>query len=88
MAMFICSFKASKIKILLSVVLCALIATVAIILMPDTEHTVTVNGTQYDKKISFDKIKTTEDMVTLRKISDTRRFRTCGKRNGKAAVNI
>lgn len=65
MAMFIFSFKASKIKILLSVVLCALIATVAIILMPDTEHTVTVNGTQYDKKISFDKIKTTEDMVTF-----------------------
>ena len=61
--MFVCSLKASKIKILFSVALCAMIAAVAIVLMPETEHSVTVNGTQYDKKISFDGMKSEGDLV-------------------------
>ena len=61
--MFVCSFKASKLKILFSAALCALIAATAILLMPETEHTVTVNGTQYDKKIRFDDIKSEADLA-------------------------
>lgn len=63
--MFVCSFKASKIKILFSAALCAVIAMTAILLMPDTEHTVTVNGVQHDKKIRFDGIKTEADLVNF-----------------------
>lgn len=57
--MFICSLKASKIKFVISALVCVAIAFTVIMLMPDTEHTVTVNGTQsqYEKKIRFDGIK-------------------------------
>lgn len=57
--MFICSLKASKIKFILSALVCAAIAFTVIIFTPGTEHTVSVNGTQseYEKKIRFDNIK-------------------------------
>ncbi len=60
--MFICSLKASKLKFLLSAVICAVIVAAVVVLLPDTEHTVTVNGTQYDSKIRFDGIKDEEDV--------------------------
>ena len=61
--MFVYSLKASKFKVVFSVVICAVIAAAVIMLMPDTEHSVSVNGVQYDKKISFDGIKSDEDLV-------------------------
>lgn len=61
--MFVYSFKASKLKVILSVVICAAIAAAVIMLMPQTEHSVSVNGGRYDRKISFDGIKSTEDLV-------------------------
>ncbi len=61
--MFVFSFKASKFRILFAVVLCAFIAFAAIVLLPETEHSVTVNGVQFDRKIRFDGMKTTEDLA-------------------------
>ena len=60
--MFICSLRASKIKFLLSAIVCAAIVVSVIVFLPDSEHTVTVNGTQYDSKIKFDGIKSEEDV--------------------------
>ena len=60
--MFVCSLKASKIKFLLSAAICAVIVAAVVTFLPDTEHTVTVNGTQYDNKIKFDGIKGEEDV--------------------------
>lgn len=67
--MFVFSFKASKFRILFAVVLCALIAFAAVVLLPETEHSVTVNGVQSDRKIRFDGMKTTADLARLPKIS-------------------
>ena len=47
--MFVFSIKASKFRILFAVVLCALIAFAAVVLLPETEHSVTVNGVQSDR---------------------------------------
>lgn len=63
--MFVFSFKASKFRILFAVVLCALIAFAAVVLLPETEHTVTVNGVQSDRKIRFDGMKTTADLAAF-----------------------
>ncbi len=61
--MFVYSFKATKIKLLASVAACILLATCAILLLPDTEHSVTVNSSEIDGKIRFDGIKTVDDLV-------------------------
>lgn len=71
--MFVFSFKASKFRILFAVVLCALIAFAAVVLLPETEHSVTVNGVQSDRKIRFDGMKTTADLGRL-----CRKSRLCG----------
>ena len=63
--MFVFSFKASKFRVLFAVVLCALIAFTAIVLLPETEHSVTVNGVQFDRKIRFDGIKSTDDLAAF-----------------------
>ncbi len=65
--MFICSLKASKIKFILSAVICVFAAVAVIALMPDTEHTVSVNGIQQDadKEIKLDGIKDESDVFEL-----------------------
>ena len=65
--MFVFSLKASKLKYLLSAVLCAAAAVFVITLMPDTEHSVSVNGTVSEykdsRKIRFDDIDDKEDVI-------------------------
>ena len=65
--MFVFSLKASKLKYLLSAILCVAVAVFVITLMPDTEHSVSVNGTVSEykdsKKIRFDDIDDKEDVV-------------------------
>lgn len=67
--MFVCSFKASKLKYLVALAVCACFAVAVIALMPDTEHSVTVNGTQTEYednlKIRFDGIKSKADVVSF-----------------------
>lgn len=67
--MFVCSLKASKLKYLVSAALCACIAAAVIALMPDTEHSVTVNGTQTEYaenlKVRFDGIKSKADVISF-----------------------
>lgn len=63
--MFICSLKASKIKFVLSAIVCVAFIATVIAFLPDTEHSVTVNGTQYNKDIGFDGIKDEEDIKKL-----------------------
>ena len=60
--MFVFSLKASKLKIFFTITLCALAAAAAFMFIPDYEKTVRVNGMRYDKKISFDGIKSEEDV--------------------------
>lgn len=64
--MFVFSLKASKIKYLLSAIICAAVAALVIFLMPDTEHSVTVNGnvSEYESgKIRFDGIKDIDGVI-------------------------
>lgn len=64
--MFVFSLKASKLKYLLSAVICAAVAVIVILLMPDTEHSVSVNGTvsEYEQgKIRFDGIKDKDGVI-------------------------
>lgn len=61
--MFVLSFKASKFRLLFAAVLCGVIALGAMVFLPETEHTVTVNGVQNDRKIHFDGMKSEEDLV-------------------------
>ena len=67
--MFVFSLKASKLKYLLTAMICTVVVVAVITLMPETEHTVKVNGmlSQYEneKKISFDDIDDTEDIIEL-----------------------
>ncbi len=63
--MFVCSFKANKFKLFLSAGLIVLAAAAAIALFPETEHAVTVNGTQDGRDIRFDNVKTAADAVTF-----------------------
>lgn len=64
--MFVCSLKASKLKYLFSALICAVVVTFVILLMPDTEHSVSVNGnvSEYEEgKIRFDGIKDLDGVV-------------------------
>lgn len=64
--MFVFSLKASKLKYLLSAVICAAVIAVVIFLLPDTEHSVSVNGTvsEYEEgKIRFDGIKDKDGVI-------------------------
>ncbi len=63
--MFVFSFKASKFRLLFAAVLCGVIAFAAVLLMPESEHTVTVNGVGFDQKIRFDGIKDTSSLVAF-----------------------
>ena len=66
--MFVFSLKASKLKYLLSAVICAAVIAAVIVLLPDTEHSVTVNGTvsEYEQgKIRFDGIKDKDGVVSF-----------------------
>ena len=66
--MFVFSLKASGLKYLLSAVICAVVATVVILLMPDTDHSVSVNGTlsEYeDGKIRFVGIKDMDGVISF-----------------------
>lgn len=59
--MFVCSFRISKLKVLFSAALVAAVAAFAIILMPDTADSVSVNGIQHESEIKFDGIRSVED---------------------------
>lgn len=61
--MFVFSFKASRFRLLFAAVLCGAIAFAAVLLMPESEHTVTVNGVGLDQRIRFDGIKDTPSLV-------------------------
>ena len=66
--MFVFSLKASKLKYLFSALICALVAVFVIIIMPDTEHSVSVNGnvSEYEQgKIRFDGIKDIDSVVNF-----------------------
>ena len=64
--MFVFSLKASKLKYLFSALICAVVLTFVILLMPETEHSVSVNGNveEYEEgKIRFDGIKDIDGVV-------------------------
>ena len=66
--MFVFSLRASKIKYLFSALICAVVATFVILIMPDTEHSVTVNGnvSEYEAgKIRFDGIKNLDGVISF-----------------------
>lgn len=68
--MFIYSLKASWLKYLFSAIICVGVTILVILLMPDTEHSVSVNGTleQYKQEnISFDGIKDLDGVVQFAK---------------------
>ena len=64
--MFVFSLKASGLKYFLSAAVCIAVAAAVILLMPDTEHSVSVNGnvSEYEEgKIRFDGIKDLDGVV-------------------------
>lgn len=64
--MFVFSMKASGLKYFLSAAICIVVAVTVILLMPDTEHSVSVNGnvSEYEEgKIRFDGIKNLDGVV-------------------------
>ena len=61
--MFVFSFKASKFRILFAIVLCVCLAFAAVALLPESVHSVTVNGVPTDRKIRFDGMKTIADLA-------------------------